>query len=66
MAFRQFPAIGPDGETYVIIEFKDEKSGNGEGDGNGTPRYELADGRHLIRRGRQYVTAGGELTLSAA
>lgn len=63
MAFRQFPAIAPDGETYVITEFRDEPATGGEHE---PPRYELADGRHLIRQGQHYTTTGGELTLSAA
>lgn len=62
MSFRQFPATTPDGETYVIIEFRDESGARDEHD---SPRYELADGRHLVRQGRQYTTTGGELTLSA-
>lgn len=63
MSFRQFPATAPDGETYVIIEFRDESSDAGE---HAPPRYELADGRHLLRQGQQYATTGGELVLSAA
>ncbi len=66
MTFRQFPATAADGESYVIIEFKDDKSANDD-DGNPTsPRYELADGRRLVRRGHEFTTAGGELTLSIA
>ncbi|GHH56683.1 MULTISPECIES: hypothetical protein [Gammaproteobacteria] len=63
MSFRQFPAVAPDGETYVIIEFRDESNNAGE---QPSPRYELADGRHLVRQGQQYTTTGGELRLSAA
>lgn len=63
MSFRQFPAVAPDGETYVIIEFRDESNNAGE---QPPPRYELADGRHLVRQGQQYTTTGGELRLSAA
>lgn len=61
MSFRQFPANGSDGESYVIIEFRDEQHGDHE-----TPRYELADGRHLVRQGQEYATTGGELRLSTA
>lgn len=25
MSFRQFPAVGADGEPYVIIEFRDDQ-----------------------------------------
>lgn len=64
MSFRQFPATGSDGESYVIIEFRDEKSGTAGG-GQESPRYELADGRHLVRQGQEYATTGGELRLSA-
>jgi len=48
MSFRQFPATDANGDDYVIIEFKDEQ----------------ADGRHLVRDGREFRTAGGELTLT--
>jgi hypothetical protein len=63
MSFRQFPATAPDGETYVIIEFRD--SDPAHADEHAIPRYELADGRHLVRQGQRYTTSGGELTLSA-
>ncbi|WP_422508419.1 hypothetical protein [Stenotrophomonas sp. GZD-301] len=63
MSFRQFPATDANGENYVIIEFKEEAAGDTAPD---TPaaRYELADGRHLVRDGRQFRTSGGELTLT--
>ncbi|ALS96588.1 hypothetical protein [Xanthomonas oryzae] len=59
MSFRQFPAIGADGESYVIIEFRDERppSANAQS----APRDELPDGRHLQRQGQRFVTDGGEL-----
>ncbi|WP_305804513.1 hypothetical protein [Stenotrophomonas sp. YIM B06876] len=66
MAFRQFPATGADGESYIIIEFKDDGQPSGHSDEPPSPRYELADGRHLHRRGHQFTTVGGELTLSIA
>ncbi|MGV8958782.1 MAG: hypothetical protein ACOH1V_00080 [Stenotrophomonas sp.] len=66
MAFRQFPATAADGESYVIIEFKDEGQSPSHGDEPPSPRYELADGRRLHRHGHQFTTAGGELTLSIA
>jgi len=47
MSFRQFPATGSDGESYVIIEFRDDKPGAAPGNQE-SPRYELADGRHLV------------------
>jgi hypothetical protein len=62
MSFRQFPAIAADGETYVVVEFRDESKAR---DQHESPRYELADGRHLVRQGQRYTTTGGELTLSA-
>lgn len=62
MSFRQFPATDANGDDYVIIEFKDDQTDAATGNGQGA-RYELADGRHLIRDGREFRTAGGELTL---
>ncbi|KAB7632029.1 MULTISPECIES: hypothetical protein [Stenotrophomonas] len=62
MSFRQFPATDANGDDYVIIEFKDEQADAAAGSGQ-SARYELADGRHLIRDGREFRTAGGELTL---
>ncbi len=63
MSFRQFPAHSDDGETYVVIEFRDNAS-NPARTGEESPRYELADGRRLIRQGQTFSTAGGELKLS--
>jgi hypothetical protein len=63
MSFRQFPATDANGENYVIIEFKDEAAGD-TGPDTSAARYELADGRHLVRDGRQFRTSGGELTLT--
>ncbi len=63
MSFRQFPATDANGESYVIVEFKDEQPGKGTPTEH-SARYELADGRHLIREGRQFRTSGGELTLT--
>ncbi|MCS4235950.1 hypothetical protein ACTUVK_000588 [Stenotrophomonas rhizophila] len=63
MSFRQFPATDANGESYVIIEFKQEQTGDAAAAAAET-RYELADGRHLVRDGRQYRTRGGELTLT--
>ncbi len=64
MSFRQFPATDANGESYVIIEFKPEQAPASEPD-PASPRYELADGRHLVREGRQYRTRGGDLVLTA-
>ncbi|MCC4596777.1 hypothetical protein NRY95_09935 [Xanthomonas campestris pv. phormiicola] len=69
MSFRQLPAFGPDGEAYLITEFQDEtQQQQAQHDAPSTPalRYELADGRKLIRRGQQFTTTSGELTLTAA
>ncbi|KQQ84398.1 hypothetical protein ASF73_15085 [Xanthomonas sp. Leaf131] len=70
MSFRQFPAVGADGESYVIIEFRDElESSNGQQSRtnvHAAPRYELPDGRHLQRHGQRFVTQGGELRLSTS
>jgi hypothetical protein len=68
MSFRQLPALGPDGEAYLITEFQDEpQQQQAQHDAHAGPalRYELADGRKLIRRGQQFTTTGGELTLTA-
>lgn len=62
MSFRQFPATDANGESYVIIEFKQEAAVDAA-PGDTSARYELADGRHLVRDGQQFRTAGGELTL---
>ncbi|MEQ8033818.1 hypothetical protein [Xanthomonas sp. WHRI 6106] len=64
MSFRQFPAIGTDGEPYVIIEFRDEHASASASETHAAPRYELPDGRHLQRQGQRFVTEGGELQLS--
>ncbi|MFG3447746.1 MULTISPECIES: hypothetical protein [unclassified Stenotrophomonas] len=61
MSFRQFPARDTNGEEYVIVEFKPE---SGETAADPHVRYELADGRHLVRDGREFRTSGGELTLT--
>ena len=69
MSFRQLPALGPDGEAYLITEFQDEPQHQQQAqqDAHTAPtlRYELADGRKLVRRGQQFITTGGELTLTA-
>ncbi|MFA0924188.1 hypothetical protein [Xanthomonas fragariae] len=64
MSFRQFPAIDADGEPYVIIEFRDEQQPHPNA--QAAPRYELPDGRHLLRQGQRFVTEGGELRLSTS
>ena len=46
MSFRQFPATGNDGNTYISLEF------HAPNDGGEEPlplRYELADGQRLQR-----------------
>ncbi|QII28758.1 hypothetical protein G6052_08480 [Stenotrophomonas maltophilia] len=63
MSFRQFPAVDSNGESHIIIEFKPETSGGGHGSET-TPRYELDDGRQLVRNGREFTTSGGEVRLS--
>jgi hypothetical protein len=64
MSFRQFPATDANGDDYVIIEFKDEQTGGSTAASDAHARYELADGRHLVRDGHLFRTSGGELTLS--
>lgn len=64
MSFRQFPATDANGDDYVIIEFKDEPVGDANASSDAHARYELADGRHLVRDGHVFRTSGGELTLS--
>lgn len=62
MSFRQFPATDSNGESRVILEFKvDETLG---ASASQQPRYELDDGRVLLRSGREFVTSGGELRLT--
>ena len=61
MSFRQFPATDANGESYIIIEFKADQAT--AADGQTQPRYELEDGRILIRSGREFTTSGGELRL---
>lgn len=63
MAFRQFPATTRDGESCIVIEFLDEPSGT-QADTSRPPRYELADGRPLLRRGSNLFSADGEVSLS--
>ena len=62
MSFRQFPATGNDGNSYVIIEFHDEKPGP---DDRPTLRYELPDGQRLVRRDKQFSNEDGSLVLTA-
>lgn len=62
MSFRQFPATGNDGNSYVIIEFHDEKPGP---DGRPSLRYELPDGQRLVRREKQFSNEDGSLVLTA-
>ena len=64
MSFRQFPATDADGESYVIIEFKRRAARQHGAPAENSARYELADGRHLVRDGRQFRTRGGELILT--
>jgi len=53
----------PHNHNHIIIEFKPEASGSGHGS-EATPRYELDDGRQLVRNGREFTTSGGEVRLS--
>ena len=64
MSFRQFPATDANGEDYVVIEFKDEQAADTGSAADPHVRYELADGRRLVRDGREFRTSGGELTLT--
>ena len=66
MSFRQFPATDATGESYVIIQFKQDEAAAAASaaPADANVRYELADGRHLVRDGRQFRTRGGELTLT--
>ncbi len=62
MSFRQFPATDVHGESRIIIEFMPEP-GSAPDEGNAGPRYELDDGRHLLRNAREFTTLDGEMTL---
>jgi len=64
MAFRQFPATTRDGESCIVIEFLDEPADSKAGKAPRPPRYELADGRPLLRRGSELFSADGEISLS--
>ncbi|AMJ55463.1 MULTISPECIES: hypothetical protein [Stenotrophomonas] len=64
MAFRQFPATTRDGESCIVIEFLDEPGSSQDSTSPQTPRYELADGRPLLRRGSTLFSADGEVNLS--
>ena len=63
MSFRQFPATGNDGNTYIILEF------HAPNDGGEEPlplRYELADGQRLQRHDDRFSNADGTLALTIA
>lgn len=62
MSFRQFPAIDANGESHVIIEFTpDSTEPSGEA---AAPRYELQDGRVLVREGRRFNAPDGSIRLT--
>ncbi|MBO9718433.1 MAG: hypothetical protein J7507_16980 [Pseudoxanthomonas sp.] len=61
MSFRQFPATGNDGNSYIILEFEDEQAGN---DGKPSLRYELADGQRLQRKENRFANADSTLVLT--
>lgn len=62
MSFRQFPATGNDGNSYIILEFHDEQS---DADGKSSLRYELADGQRLQRKDDRFANADSTLVLTA-
>lgn len=65
MSFRQFPATDANGDSHVVIEFKAEADQAGAASADDTePRYELDDGRVLVRNGREFTTADGGVRLS--
>lgn len=64
MSFRQFPAIDENGTEHIIVEFRDDPTADTKAATDAHVRYELDDGRHLIREGHVFRTSGGELTLS--
>jgi len=61
MSFRQFPAIGNDGNEYVIIEFHDDRNPEAP-----VLRYELPDGQRLRRQERRFANEDGTLVLTPA
>lgn len=63
MSFRQFPATDHNGDNRIILEFKPEPASVNH-TSDATPRYELDDGRMLVRHGREFTTQGGELRLT--
>ncbi len=65
MSFRQFPVTDANGDSHVVIEFKPEGGPSEAASGDeAEPRYELQDGRVLVRHGREFSTADGSLRLS--
>ena len=62
MSFRQFPATDSEGESRIILEFKPDEAAAAASAVE--PRYELEDGRALVRKGREFVTPGGDVRLS--
>ncbi|KAF1689536.1 hypothetical protein [Pseudoxanthomonas taiwanensis] len=63
MSFRQFPATDSEGNSYIVIEFHDDRPGP---DGKPSLRYELLDGMPLKREGKQFSTPDGSLVLTQA
>jgi hypothetical protein len=64
MTFRQFPATTADGQSWIVLEFRAETPGAEGALSTHPPRYELADGRPLIRQGSHLGTADGAVRLS--
>jgi len=64
MSFRQFPVTDANGESHVVIEFKPEGNASGSASTDAEPRYELEDGRVLVRNGREFTTPDGGVRLS--
>jgi hypothetical protein len=63
MSFRQFPAVGNDGNDYVIIEFHDDHRSK---PGEPVLRYELPDGQRLRRQENRFANEDGTLVLTPA
>ncbi|MCD7098818.1 hypothetical protein [Stenotrophomonas sp. MMGLT7] len=67
MSFRQFPATDANGAMRVIIEFRDKNAPlvpSADRQPAEPVRYELDDGRPLLRDGRMFRTVNGETTLT--
>ncbi len=62
MSFRQFPPSTATAKATSSSSSSPKRVAAGTTEA--TPRYELDDGRQLVRNGREFTTSGGELRLT--